>query len=98
MNDISALLNVILGGGLVAMLTAIVAAIRKYKSGEIVDDDAVIARLDRDNKDLRDRLTAANDKIEEERRARWKAEEEATQSRLELMRYKDVKNNGGTVE
>ena len=80
MNEVTALLNVILGGGLVAMITAIVAAIRKYKSGEIVDDDAVITRLDKDNQQLRDQNAEKDSIIEQERKERWAAEERAARS------------------
>ena len=90
--DFSAILNVLLGGGLVAMLTAGVAAIRKFKSGEIVDDDAVIARLDRDNASLRVQNAEKDELIEKERRARWGAEEKATRYRLRLMKYEDVED------
>lgn len=96
MNDISALLNIILGGGLVAMLTAVVAAIRKYKSGEIVDDDAVIARLDKDNQALRVSNTAKDEVIETERKMRWAAEETANKYRLRLMKYEEVEEHDGT--
>ena len=96
MNDVSALLNVILGGGLVAMLTAVVAAIRKYKSGEIVDDDAVIARLDKDNQALRARNSELEHLVESERRMRWGAEEKANRYRLRLMKYEEVEEHDGT--
>lgn len=96
MSDFSALLNVILGGGLVAMITAVVAALRKYKSGEIVDDDAVIARLDKDNQGLRKSNSDKDVIIEQERRMRWDAEEKANRYRLRLMKYEEVEEHDGT--
>jgi hypothetical protein len=88
--SLSDLLKLLLGGGLVAMVTAGVAALRKYRSGEIVDDDAVIARLDKDNKRLRFQLEQKDERIEEERRGRWHAEDVAAQYRRRLSKYEDV--------
>ena len=90
MSEFSALLNLLLGGGDVAVLTAVVAAIRKYKAGEIVDDDAVIARLDKDNQALRIQVSDRDQVIESERKMRWSAEEKANRYRLRLMKYEDV--------
>lgn len=90
MSEFSALLNLLLGGGVVAVLTAVVAAIRKYKAGEIVDDDAVIARLDKDNQALRIQVSDRDQVIESERKMRWSAEEKANRYRLRLMKYEDV--------
>lgn len=90
MSEFSALLNLLLGGGVVAVLTAVVAAIRKYKAGEIVDDDAVIARLDKDNQALRTQNSEKDQIIENERRMRWSAEDKANRYRLRLMKYEDV--------
>lgn len=91
-NNFSAILNILLGGGLVTMLVAGVAAIRKYKSGEIVDDDAVIARLDKDNQALRLQVSEKERVIEEERAKRWLAEDEAARWRREAWTRE---KNGG---
>lgn len=91
--DLSTILNVLLGGGLVAMLTAGVAALRKYKSGEIADDDAVITRLDKDNKSLRSNIRDKDEIIEEERRMRWRAEDKASIYRRRLMQYETVEED-----
>lgn len=75
MNDLGIVLNILLGTGVGASLLTVVTAYRKWKSGEVVDDDAVIARLDKDNLDLRGRLALVQVEVEDERRRRWKAED-----------------------
>lgn len=90
-SELSSLLNVLIGGTFVALIGAVVAAIRKIKSGTIVDDDAVIARLDSDNVKVRkerDDAIEARDiavaKYEAERRARWRVEDMAATWKRQL--------------
>lgn len=87
--DTGTLLNLLLGGGLIATITAIVAAIRKWKAGEIVDDDAIIARLDRDNANLRELLDKRTRELDEERAKRFQAEDDAAEARRQLLTYKN---------
>jgi microcompartment protein CcmL/EutN len=83
-SELGSLLNVLIGGTFVAVVTAIVAAIRKIKSGNIVDDDAVIARLDSDNVKIRKERDEAVAALEVERRARWRAEDIAALYKRQL--------------
>lgn len=92
MDNFTILINALLAGGLTAMITAGVAAYRKYKAGEIVDDDAVIARLDKDNQSLRERLDRAEADLENERRLRRAAEDDAASCRRRLAAYE--RSNG----
>lgn len=85
LNDLGQFLNLVLGGVVVALITAGVAAWRRLKSGAIVDDDAVIARLDADNVRLRKERKTLAAEVEKERRARWRAEDIAAQYRRQLM-------------
>lgn len=93
MSDFSIILNVLLGGGIVAMITAAVAALRKYKAGEIVDDDAVIGRLDKDNTALRGQLRELQEEFEAERRRRWRAEDLAAGYRRRLTMHEEVEEH-----
>lgn len=100
MNWFQTILNFLLGGGLVAMIVASVAAWRRYKSGEIADDDAIIARLDKDNQSLRFQMEQKDIRIEEERRLRWHAEDVASNEkrkkneyRSRLKRYEEVEDD-----
>lgn len=94
MDNLTILLNILLGTGFAATLTAIVAAVRKWKSGEIVDDDAIIARLDRDNLSLRNQLQDLREQLEVERQARWKAEDIAAECRRQLKVYETEHGHG----
>ena len=84
LTDLGAFLNVLVGGVFVAVLTAAVAAYRRIKAGEIVDDDAVIARLDGDNVKIREQNTALLIQVETERKNRWAAEDMAAFYRRQL--------------
>lgn len=75
LTDLGAFLNLIIGGVVVAILTASVAAYRRIKSGAIVDDDAIIARLDDDNMKVRALNASLTIQFEAERRLRWRAED-----------------------
>lgn len=85
MGEFQSLLYTLLGGGVVAMVTAGVAAIRKYKAGEIVDDDAIIARLDNDNKNLRTERDEARKEVERERLQKFAWQEQAIRYRHQLV-------------
>ena len=85
LNELGPFLNTLVGVVCVTVLGAIVAAIRKIKSGNIVDDDAVIARLDSDNVKLRALNDAKDEIIERERRARWHAEDVAAAYKRQLI-------------
>lgn len=84
LTDLGAFLNFIIGGVLVAVLTASVAAYRRIKAGAIVDDDAVISRLDGDNVKIRAQHSDLLSQFEEERRKRWRAEDLAASYRRQL--------------
>lgn len=91
-SELSSFLQVLIGGVIVTVITAVVAAIRKIKSGNIVDDDAIIARLDKDNIKTRTEREEAKTEaarlavlFEAERRARWRAEDIATIYKRQLM-------------
>lgn len=84
-SGLSGLLYAILGGGLSGFLLAVIAVIRKYKSGEIADDDAVIIRLDKDNRNLRlerDGLQVEADRL---RRLVYDWQEQAATYRFQLV-------------
>lgn len=85
LTDLGAFLNLVVGGVVVAILTASVAAYRRIKSGAIVDDDAVIARLDADNVKLRIEKDKLEKSLEKERRTRWMAEDNAARWRRQLV-------------
>lgn len=92
LGELSNVLNVLLGGTLVSILVAGVASYRKIKSGAIVDDDAIIARLDADNIKLRAERDAALlraesvvKELERERQSRWHAEDRAAMWRRQLI-------------
>lgn len=95
LGDFAATLNVLLGVGVGATVLTIVAAIRKHKSGEIVDDDAVIARLDKDNQDLRKRDKEHVEELEAERRKRWRVEDIAARYKRRLLQYEEVEDEPG---
>lgn len=90
-SELGSLLNVLIGTTIVSLIVAVVASIRKIKAGNIVDDDAVIARLDSDNKEVRkerDDVKVELAKLvvlyEAERRARWRAEDIAARYKRQL--------------
>lgn len=84
LTDLGAFLNLVIGGVLVAVVTAAVAAYRRIKAGEIVDDDAVIARLDGDNVKIRAQNAELIAQIEIERGKKWAAEDMAAFYRRQL--------------
>ena len=85
MGEFTSLLYTLLGGGVVAMVTAGVAAIRKYKSGEIVDDDAIIARLNSDNINIRHERDEARNEAARERMQKFAWQEQAIRYRHQLV-------------
>lgn len=85
MGEFTSLLYTLLGGGIVAMVTAGVAAIRKYKSGEIVDDDAIIARLNSDNINIRAERDEAKREVERQRLQKYAWQEQAILYRQQLV-------------
>lgn len=61
--------------GISALVIAIVIAIRRYRSGSILDGDAVIARLDKRNEKLSARNEELERLVEVERSKRWHLED-----------------------